>query len=232
MTPQEISIPLTPPQAVEATTALVWPAEQSAAPAIILAHGAGTDMRHRHMQRHASDLADRGVAVALFNFGFTEAGRSRPDPAPRAMQAWRDVLAALRPLLGAQRRLTVGGRSFGGRMASMVAAESGLSTVDGVACIAYPLHPPGRPERLRIEHWPQLARLPLLLISGDRDAMAPLDTLRAQMAAHLVGADVTLHVVAGADHSFRVRTRDGRSEDDVLAEVADVLAEWLHARAA
>ncbi len=225
--PVEVTLPLTPPQVVETTTALVWPADDPSAPAVILAHGAGTDMRHRHMHRHATDLAAAGAAVALFNFAYTESGRKRPDPAPRLESAWRDVIVGLRPHLGGDRRLVVGGRSMGGRIASMVAAAYAAELgIAGVACIAYPLHPPGKPDRLRVGHWPALT-VPTLLVCGSRDAMAPTETLRECVATHMPQGIATVHVLAGADHSFRVRKADGRTEDEVFAETAEVLVDWL-----
>lgn len=208
----------------------MWPATDPAAPAVILAHGAGTDMTHRHMRRHAADLAAAGHAVALFNFAYTEAGRGGPDPSPRLESAWRDVIHALRPHLGAHRRLVIGGRSMGGRIASMVAAGGAAELgIDGVACIAYPLHLAGRPERLRVDHWPHLT-VPTLLVCGSRDAMAPTEALRHNVAAHMPPGIATLHVVEGADHSFGVRKRDGRTEDEVLDELATTITGWLAAR--
>lgn len=223
---QTLTIPLTPPQAVEATTALLWRGSDPTAAAIVLAHGAGTDMRHRHMQAHAEDLAGRGHAVALFNFAYTEAGRKRPDPAPRLLQAWRDVVPALADHLG-DRPLVVGGRSMGGRIASMAfgGEDADAPRVDGIACIAYPLHPPGRPEKLRVAHWPALS-VPVLLVSGDRDPMAPIGAMEANLASHMPHGIATLHVVRGADHSYRVRKSDGRTEPEVLAEVADTVSAW------
>lgn len=215
------------PQATPTVTAQVWSGGASGAAAVILAHGAGTDMRHRHLQRHAADLVAGGHPTALFNFPYTELGRKSPDPAPRLLSAWRDVVVALRPALGADRPLVIGGRSMGGRIASMLAAAEGADLgLAGVACLAYPLHPPGRPDRLRVAHWPDLT-VPVLLVSGSRDAMAPPDALRANLAAYMPPGLATLHEVAGADHSFRVRKVDGRTEDTALAEVASATITWL-----
>ena len=222
-----VRVPLTGPQAVDATTALVWPATRAGAPGVILAHGAGTDMGHRHMRRHAADLVAAGLGVARFNFAYTEAGRKGPDPAPRLQQAWRDVIAAVGPHLGTDAPLVIGGRSMGGRVASMVAAEDarGLG-IAGVACVAYPLHPPGRPDRLRVDHWPALT-VPILLVCGSRDAMAPVEALEANVASHMPPGLSMVHIVQGADHSFRVRKSDGRTEDDALAEAADAIIRWI-----
>jgi uncharacterized protein len=238
--PEELAVPLTPPQRVPATTALLWPPPQPTAPTVVLAHGAGTDMRHPHLRRHASDLVAGGVGVALFDFAYRAAGGRAPDPAPRLLQAWRDVVAAVAAAVPTTSPLVVGGRSMGGRVASVLAAEvavppagadadgrgGALSRVRGVACLAYPLHPPGRPDRLRVDHWPAL-RLPVLLVSGSRDAMAPLGALREAVAAHLPPGLATLHVVEGADHSMHVRAADGRDPDAVLDEVAAAVLAWL-----
>ncbi|CAN5233714.1 hypothetical protein BH23ACT9_BH23ACT9_12800 [soil metagenome] len=230
-TPTAVRIPLSGTQAVAEVGGLVWPGVDPDAPAVILAHGAGTDMQHAHMQRHARDLAVAGHPTALFNFAYTEMGRRRPDPAARLHSAWCDAIAVLRPLLGAERALVIGGRSMGGRIASMVAAADGAALgLAGIACLAYPLHPPGRPEKLRIGHWPLLA-VPVLLVSGSRDAMAPLPALHATLADHMPSGIATLHVVRGADHSFHVRRADGRTGQEVLDEVGAATTDWLSALA-
>lgn len=222
--PDVVDIPLTAPQACEVTAAHVWPGGDPGAAAVILAHGAGTDMRHPVVRRHAEDLRRAGHPVAVFDFAYSHLGRGRPDPGPRLESAWRDVIAALHPVLGADRPLVIGGRSMGGRIASMVAAAG--APVDGVICLAYPLHPPGRPDRLRVAHWPDLA-VPVLLLSGSRDSMAPLEALRANLDAHMPAGLAELHVLQGADHSFAVRKKDGRTQDEVMSEAAAVMAAWL-----
>lgn len=229
--PDEVAVPLRDPQATPTVTALVWDVGEPGAAAVILAHGAGTDMRHRHMQRHATDLVAAGHPTAVFNFPFTEVGRRRPDPAARLLSAWRDVIATVGPRLragpGDRRPLVIGGRSMGGRMASMLAVEEGAALgVAGVVCLAYPLHPPGRADKLRVAHWPDL-EVPILLVCGTRDAMAPPDALQANVVEHMPPGLATVHAVEGADHSFRVRRKDGRTEDEALAEVASVTAGWL-----
>ena len=103
------------------------------------------------------------------------------------------------------------------------AEELGLA---GVVCLAYPLHPPGRPDRLRVDHWPDLT-VPILLLCGSRDPMAPTDTLEANVDEHMPAGLCRTHVLAGADHSFKTRKMDGRTEDEVFTEAASVTTEWL-----
>lgn len=226
-TPYQVRVKLTAPQAVPDTSAIVWPGQDPGAAAVILAHGAGTDMTHPHTRRHATDLAAAGHATALFNFAYSEVGRRRPDPPTRLLSAWTDVINALHPQLGRERRLIVGGRSMGGRLASMLAAQAAQELhIDGIACLAYPLHPPGRPDNLRVDHWPDLTT-PILFVTGSRDPMAPAEVLRRCVDRHMAEGLATIHVVAGADHSYRVRKADGRTEDEVLAEAATAVREWL-----
>jgi uncharacterized protein len=227
-TPDHVRIELSGVQACPSVGALVWGGETPDRAAVVLAHGAGTDMHHAHLQRHAADLVAAGHPTALFNFPFTEIGRRRPDPAARLLSTWRDVIEQLGPRLGEARPLVIGGRSMGGRMATMIAADASGPDVAGVVAIAYPLHPPGRPDRLRVEHWPGL-RAPVLLVSGSRDAMAPIPAVQRNLAVHMPAGRASLHVVAGADHSFRVRKMDGRSEDEVLADVGSAVTSWLAA---
>lgn len=191
------------------------------AAAFVLAHGAGTDRTHPFQLAVAGGLAGRGHPVLLFNFAYTEAGRKRPDTMPRLESVYRAVVAEARARW-TDRPLVLGGRSMGGRVASHLAA-SGVAC-DGLALLCYPLHPAGRPERLRSEHWPHLD-VPVLFVSGDRDALCDLELLEAERR-HLTSADHRLHVVTGADHGFRVRVRDGRTGDDVLAEVTEAIAGW------
>lgn len=124
-------------------------------------------------------------------------------------------------------RWVVGGRSYGGRVASLAVAD-GLAA-DGLVLYGYPLHPPGKPDALRVEHWPRL-HLPCLFLHGQRDTFGSEDELRTALAQ--VPGEVVLHVVAGAEHSLRVPrsaspTGSARDEAAVVAELADVVADWL-----
>lgn len=192
--------------------------------AFVLAHGAGTDRTHPFQQAVARGLAERGHPAVLFNFGYTEAGRRRPDPMARLEAAYRDVAAAARARLPG-RPLVLGGRSMGGRVASHLAAAG--EACDGLVFLGYPLHPAGRPERLRTEHWPRIT-VPVLFVTGERDRLCDLALLEAERR-RLAAVDHRLHVVAGADHGFKVRASDRREPGEVVAEVTETVAGWTAA---
>lgn len=176
------------------------PADAPAA-ASVLAHGAGAGMTHPFMTGAAEGLCERGVSVLRFNFPYLEARRRVPDPPPVLLRTWGAALLRGREVAGAL-PLIAGGKSLGGRMASVLAANEG-TTFPAAALVffGYPLHPPGRPERLRDAHLAEV-RTPMLFIQGTRDALARFDLLEAVVAR--LGALARLHVVPGADHSFRV----------------------------
>lgn len=223
--PIALRLALTAPQAASEVDATLWPpATEDRRAAVVLAHGAGTDQHGVVLRATASGLAASGHPVLTFNFAYTQAGRRRPDPAPRLLAAWRDVVAGATERLGTDRPLVLGGRSMGGRMASLLAAQG--QPCAGLLLLGYPLHPVGRPDQLHTAHWPEL-RVPVLFVQGDRDALCPLGTLAQEREAHLRHIRSDLHVVAGADHSFAVRKRDGRDQETVLDEIVQVAAAWL-----
>lgn len=162
---------------------------------MLLAHGAGTDQHHRMIVGIRDALAARGVRVVTFNYPYTEAGRRRPDRAPVLMECHRSVADRVKELFG--RPLVLGGRSMGGRMATMLVAEGYAAA--GVVAYAYPLHPAGKPDRLRVEHLPRVG-VPLLFFQGSRDALARGDLVDRHLRT-LAGSTVV--EMPGADHSFR-----------------------------
>jgi len=191
-------------------------------PAVILAHGAGSDMTSPFMSTIHSGLAREGYIAVKFNFPYTEARRRAPDPRPvleRCYRAVVDAIAADRAL--APPWIAIGGKSLGGRIASYVAA--GGAAVRGLVFLGYPLHPAGRPDALRADHLPAVP-VPMLFVEGTRDTLCDLDRLRPVLA-RLPRA--TLHTIEGADHSFRVPRRLGRSDEDVWAEIVTVAARFL-----
>jgi predicted alpha/beta-hydrolase family hydrolase len=190
-----------------------------------LAHGAGAGMTHPALAAAADGLSERGIATLRFQFPFMEAGAGRPDPPARAQAAVRAAVAeAGRRLPGL--KLVAGGRSFGGRMTSQAQAEAALPGVVGLAFLAFPLHPAGRPSDQRGEHLARV-RVPMLFLQGTNDALADLALLRP-LAARL-GERATLRLLEGADHSFHVPRKSGRSNAEVQREMLDALAGWIAA---
>jgi hypothetical protein len=190
----------------------------------VLGHGAGGTRRQPALVATAEALAASGRRAVLFNFPYSESGKKRPDP-PAALEATVHAVAGFaRAALGA-RRLVLGGRSMGGRIASQAVA-AGLAA-DGLVLLAYPLHPPGRPQQLRDRHLPQIAA-PMLFVQGTRDDFARPDLLEAVLAG--LGERATLFRVEGGDHSFAVLKKSGRAAEQVRQEIMDVLLGWLDAR--
>ena len=206
----------------EAVSALLLRPENAKA-LYLFAHGAGAGMTHKAMESNAQGLADRGVATLRFQFLYMDRGSKRPDP-PKLAHAVVRAAAAEAAKLAPDLPLFAGGRSFGGRMTSQAQAEEPLSTVRGLAFLGFPLHPAGKPGIDRAEH---LARVtvPMLFISGDRDALAERHLLEPVVAG--LGDRATLHSVEHADHSFKVAARSGRTAADAEAEALDTLADWM-----
>ncbi len=192
---------------------------------LILAHGAGADQASSFMVRVATSLAARGVDAVTFNFLYTEQGRRPPDKNDKLERCWRAVIAAVRGEATAG-TLVIGGKSMGGRIASQVAA-AGEDGVAGLVFLGYPLHPPGRPDKLRSAHLGRI-RAPMLFVQGSRDAFGTPDELRAALADAKANADV--FVVDGGDHSFKVPKRGVMPQDQVYDAVCDEIVRWLTMR--
>jgi predicted alpha/beta-hydrolase family hydrolase len=193
----------------------------------VFAHGAGAGMRHPSMAAIAEGLGERGIATLRYNFPYTEAGAKRPDPPPVCRAAVHAAVAAAQQL-APQLPLFAGGRSFGGRMTSQAQALSPLPGVRGLIFLGFPLHPAGKPGDERAKHLDDV-RIPMLFLSGTRDALAELDLLRP--VVERLGARATLTLFEGADHSFHVPAKSGRTDAEVRAELLDALAAWVGARA-
>src|SRR5258708_30740393 len=187
-------------------------AERRAGVALILAHGAGAGQSSGFMVRCAGDLAARGIDAVTFDFLYMERGRRLPDANDRLEACYRAVIAAVQdhPMLG-RLRLAIGGKSMGGRIASQVAAGGGVGDLAGLVFLGYPLHPPGKPERLRAKHLPRIGA-PMLFVQGARDVLGTPDELRPIIAALAPPAE--LYVVAGGDHSFKVRKGEGHTQEE------------------
>lgn len=192
---------------------------------IVLAHGAGAGQTHPFMVRVASGLAARGVRAVTFNFRYMDAGRRSPDTAPVLLCTWADVIAWVRSALPDVRDLVIGGKSMGGRIASMLVAERPdvAASLSGLVLLGYPLHPPGRPSQLRVAHLAGI-QLPTLVLQGTRDDFGAPD----EIAAHFGSLpNATLVPVDGGDHSFAVPKRAGRTEDAVFDGLLDRIAAWV-----
>lgn len=203
------------------TTGTVYLSDTQAGTLLVMAHGAGAGQQHPFMLKVARGLAARGVDVVTFDFPYMHAGKKVPDRAPVLEDCFRRVVAAVRgwaPELS--RRLFIGGKSMGGRMATHLASQ-GLDGLHGTLALGYPLHPPGKPDQLRTAHLPSITT-PVLIVQGERDTFGTPSELAPVLEA--MRAPVRLHVVAGGDHSLAVR---GRQADDVLGEVMDVVAGWM-----
>src|SRR5213595_817017 len=188
----------------------------------VLAHGAGAGMRHPFLESLAQRLADRSVATLRYQFPYMERRASRPDPPAVAAATVRAVVAeAARVAPGLP--LVAGGKSFGGRMTSTAQAEEPLPGVRGLVFLGFPLHPPGRAGDQRAEHLAQV-QVPMLFLQGTRDDFADLTLLKPLIKR--LGQRATLHLVEGGDHSFHVLKRSGRTDADVMGEIADAIAEW------
>jgi uncharacterized protein len=184
----------------------------------VYAPGAGSALDDPFALHASRVLAESGTETVRFQFPYMEAGRRSPDRPDVLEATWRAVLDAVRR---DAKRVVAGGRSMGGRIASQVVAEDG--GVDALALFAYPLHPPGKADQLRVEHFGEL-RLPVLFCSGTRDAFAAPAELRA--AARKVRR-AKVHLLDGADHGFSVPKSSGRTREDVWDEAVGAMASWL-----
>jgi uncharacterized protein len=181
--------------------------------ALLLTPGAGADRTQASLVAIEDLLAPEGIVVERMDFPYRKAGRKAPDRAPVLIEAVRQGAAELAARTGLPpERIFLGGRSMGGRMCSMAVAE-GLPAA-GLVLISYPLHPPGKPEQLRIEHLPALA-LPCLFVSGTRDAFGTPDELRTHVAA--VSGPTEVVWIEGGDHGLRRKD----------AEVAAAVRDWV-----
>ena len=184
-------------------------------PVLVIAHGAGGTLRNPLLDGFAAGLAAAGVTCLRFNFLYSEAGKRSPDREPLLREAWSASFAR-----GGEvgRPVWAGGKSMGGRIASMMVADGELEAA-GLVFVGYPLHPPGKPDRLRDEHLGEI-RVPMLWLQGTADPFARWDLLEGVLGR--LGKRATLHAVEGGDHSFRVRgqKRDDEGTGTALGEAA------------
>ena len=192
---------------------------------LILGHGAGAGQTSDFIMSFASGLTARGVDMVTFNFLYREQGRRIPDPNDKLEACYRAVIEAVREQMNSGRdALAIGGKSMGGRIASQVAA-AGIGDLAGLVFLGYPLHPPGRPDRLRAKHLSDI-KAPMLFVQGSRDTFGTPDELRPIVTPLEPPADV--YPVEGGDHSFKVRKGAGVSQEDIYRAIQDHIAAWLH----
>jgi uncharacterized protein len=187
----------------------------------VCAHGAGGSMSDRSTLAAANKLRSRGFGVVRFNFLYKERGSGRPDPMPKLMETTSAVVDRVRRELS-PKTLIIGGRSMGGRAASMLAADG--FDADGLLLLAYPLHPEGQPQKLRDEHLPRIT-MPVLCINGTRDGLCTPELMKR--ALEPVKTKWDMHWLDSADHSFHVLKSSGRNDAAVLDEMGDAAARWL-----
>ena len=188
-----------------------------------IAHGAGAGYGHPFLVGFARALHEQGIATLRFNFPYLEAGRRMPGPAGHAVSTW----SAVQSWVAARSKapLWAAGKSYGGRMASMAAAEGAIAP-QGLVYLGYPLHPPGEPAKARVAHLPDVPQ-PQLFVEGTNDPFAiPHSQLEEAVASC---RDATVQWIEGGGHSFEVKGRK-RPADEIGAELAPVVAEWMRAR--
>ena len=187
----------------------------------MLAHGAGASLDSDFMEFFARELSSKERAVARFNFFYMEQGRKTPGSAKASEQTFKEVVDHLKGMLSPA-QVFIGGKSYGGRMASHIAAQG--FHVDGLVFLGYPLHAPGRADRMRDEHLYSI-ECPMLFVEGTRDPFCPLDTLRQVIAR--VAAPTELVVVDDGDHSLKVRKSSGSSTSEAWSKAAADISGWI-----
>jgi predicted alpha/beta-hydrolase family hydrolase len=207
-------------------TTIAYPAttQDRAGVTLILGHGAGAGQTSDFIVSFAQGLAARGIDVVTFNFWYREQGRRIPDPNYKLEVCYCAVIERVRARMRCGRdALAIGGKSMGGRIASQVASR-GIGDLAGLVFLGYPLHPPGKPDRLRAAHLPDI-KAPMLFVQGSRDAFGTPEELRPMVAR--LGPSADLYVIEGGDHSFKVRKGAGVSQDDIYLAIQDRIAAWL-----
>ncbi|MGO9453228.1 MAG: alpha/beta fold hydrolase [Candidatus Binataceae bacterium] len=193
---------------------------KAASRTLVLAHGAGGAMDSPFMRTIAEGVAAAGIKVVRFEFPYMRRRRDTgrggaPDPQPVLMQSWRDTIEKL----GGGDRLVIGGKSLGGRIASMVADEAG---VRGLVCLGYPFHPPGNPAKTRTAHLEKM-RTRALILQGTRDTFGKPD----EVAKYKLSRTIRIEWMEDGDHSFKPRVSSGRTEADNLGAAVGLVAEFV-----
>ena len=227
--PNKLSVQVTPDDAV---TALLYPAARKnrIGVTILLGHGAGANQLSGFMQLFARGLAERGLDAMTFNFIYTEKGKGVPDAKAKLETCFRAVIqTALKHKSLKGNRLVIGGKSMGGRIASQVAAAACSEgdalgkEIAGLVFLGYPLHPPGNPAKLRVEHLPEI-KMPMLFVQGTRDSLGTTDEIRPIIKKLRLPAEV--FVIEGGDHSFKAPKKFGLTQDEIYDAAMNEIARW------
>lgn len=190
---------------------------------LLFAHGAGAPMNHPFMNKMADYLAEEMIGTLRYNFPYTEKKLKRIDPLPILLETVRSAVKAAKEYSG-DTPLFAGGKSMGGRMTSQAAAANPLEEVKGLIFFGFPLHAPGKESIERAEHLFNVT-VPMLFLQGTRDKLAKLDLLKPIVTK--LGGKAELSIIEGADHSFHLLKSSGRSDDEVLKEIAKIVREWI-----
>lgn len=191
---------------------------------LLLAHGAGAPMDSPFMESLAGHLNDQGIVVLRFEFPYMAerrggASKRPPDRQPVLLQCWQEQIDRCD---SAELPLFIGGKSMGGRMATILAAQHQLEAVYGVVCFGYPFHPPGKPDKLRIEHLPNLT-LATLIVQGSRDRLGAKELVQALA----LDGNIEIHWLDSADHDLRPLQRSGVSPEAALKQSAEAAAAFM-----
>jgi uncharacterized protein len=207
----------------ESVTALLYPASKRSGVTVLLGHGAGADQLSSFMVMMAGGLAARGIDVMTFNFLYKEHGRSIPDSKARLESCYQAIInTALTHRKLRKNRLVIGGKSMGGRIASQVAAVS-PDGIAGLVFLGYPLHPPGRPEKMRDAHLKDI-HAPMLFVQGARDTFGTAEEIRAVIERLKLPAKI--FVIEGGDHSFKAPKSLGIPQPTIYEMVMDEVSTW------
>jgi predicted alpha/beta-hydrolase family hydrolase len=221
---ESVTIPLRDKAAVSGVLVVPGSFRAGEGTAVILAHGAGNDMNHPLITSLADGLAEAGHVTLRFNFLYRERGLERPDSLEVLFRAWEGAYRFMHEHPRCRPRVLVGaGKSLGGRVAAQMVAE-GLLPVDRLVFLGYPLHPPGKPERLRDAHLYRIA-IPMLFFAGTRDSLCDLSLLEAVLER--VAAPWALEVVEGGGHSFHLPRAAGLSEEEIHRRILKLALRWL-----
>lgn len=189
---------------------------------LVLGHGAGAGMAHPFLERLATELAKAGIATLRYQFPYMEEGRRVPDK-PEMLTATVATAVKTAAHVAPELPLLAGGKSLGARMTSQAAAQGLLGPVKGLVFFGFPLHPPNRPATKRAEHLAKVS-IPMLFLQGTRDTLADLTLLRPVCAN--LRSRATLHIIAEADHSFHVLKKSGKTDAEIMKELAETTASW------